>query len=209
MLLLIIDSYVVNTTRKTLSSKHPLWYFCRIFVVNRPFSLLSNSILSFFGGLERFYKVVLFDLVQQKRYTSSKYLVVVTQVCPSFLPDLIDMTPSTIAPWDTQMPGSITCQHTFATSFHLSDDDTAADDVDDDDDATVITTNSKVPYEITEYNIKLLMTNEVDISVPALQQATMAVSGLCYPSSERTLTVCIMDLYHWYGSMKMFCQQVH
>jgi hypothetical protein len=47
---------------------------------------------------------------------------------------------------------------------------------DDDDDATVITTNStKVPYKITEYDIRLLMKNEKDISDPALQQATMPV----------------------------------
>jgi hypothetical protein len=120
--------------------------------------------------------VVLFNLVQQKRYTSSKILVVVTQaVHPSVLPALINMTPTrTTAPSDTQMPGSVT-QPIFSTSFHLPDDDAAADD---DDDATVITTNSKVPSELTgEYNIKLLMTNkQQDISDPALQQqATMVV----------------------------------
>jgi hypothetical protein len=63
------------------------------------------------------------------------------------------------------MPGSAT-QHTFVTLFHLPDAAAAADD---DDDATVITTSSKVHYKITEYNIKLLMTNEKDISNPALQ----------------------------------------
>jgi hypothetical protein len=118
--------------------------------------------------------------------------VVVTQVRPSpFLPDLINMTSSTIALCDTQMPGSVT-QHTFATSFpHLSDDDTAVDGVDDDTDDTVITTNSKVPYEITEYNIKLLMMNEKDISNPALQQATMAV--LHEISQQFGSDVCIPD----------------
>jgi hypothetical protein len=69
------------------------------------------------GGLEGLYKAVLFDLVQQKRYTSSKNLVVVsTQVCPSFLPDLINMIPSTIAPCHTQMLGSVT-KHAYFWNF--------------------------------------------------------------------------------------------
>jgi hypothetical protein len=70
------------------------------------------------------YKVVLFDLVQQKSYTSSKILLVVTQVCPFFfLPDFINMTPTkTTAPSDTQMPGSDS-QQTPPTIFNPNDDD--------------------------------------------------------------------------------------
>jgi hypothetical protein len=69
------------------------------------------------------YKVILFDLVQQKRYTSSMILVVVTQVCPSFLPDLIKTTPTTIAPSNTQMPGGSDTQQIPPTTFNPTDND--------------------------------------------------------------------------------------
>jgi hypothetical protein len=140
-------------------------------VVHRLFSVLLNSILSFFGGLERLYKVVLFDLVQQKRYTTSKILVVVTKVRPSFLPDLINMTPTTIAPSDTQMPGSVT-QPTPPTTFNPTGDDTppssvpTGDDIADEDDVSTVvrTGDDQAPLEQIEYNIKLLMTNKQDNS---------------------------------------------
>jgi hypothetical protein len=127
------------------------------------------------------YKVVLFDLVQQKRYTSSKILVVVTQVRPSFLPDLINMTPTTMAPSDTQMPGSDT-QQIPPTFFNPTDDDAppssgpTGDDVAEEYDvSTVVPTNEPEPLDVIKYNIKLLMTNKQDNSDSELQQSTMTV----------------------------------
>jgi hypothetical protein len=137
--------------------------------------LLSNSILSFFGGLERLYKVVLFDFVQQKRYTSiSMILVVVTQVHPSFLPDLITMSPTTIAPIDTQMPGS-EAQQIPLTIFNPTDDDAPSSSVptgdkvaDDDDVSTIVpTSHEPAPLDMMKYNIELLMTYKQDNSDPA------------------------------------------
>jgi hypothetical protein len=116
--------------------------------------------------LERLYKVVLFDLVQQKRCTSSKILVVLTQVRPSFLPDLINMTPTTIRRSDTQMPGS-DAQQIPPTIFNPTDkdDDNAppssgptGDDVAEEDDvSTVVPTNEPETLDMIEYNIKLLI----------------------------------------------------
>jgi hypothetical protein len=104
------------------------------------------------------YKVVLFDLVQQKRYTSSKILVVVTQGRPSFLSDLINMTPTTIAPSDTQMPGSDAQQIPPTISIPTDDDDDDApssgptgDDVAEEDDvSTVVPTNEPEPLDVIE-----------------------------------------------------------
>jgi hypothetical protein len=104
----------------------------------------------------------LFDLVQQERYTSSKILVVVTQVRPSFLPDLINMTPTTIAPSDTQMPGSGSdAQQIPPTIFNPMDDDAppssvpTGDDVTEEDDvSTVVPTNEPEPLDVIEYNNK-------------------------------------------------------
>jgi hypothetical protein len=146
------------------------------------------------------YKVVLFDLVQQKRYTSSKILVVVTQVRPSFLPDLINMTPTTIAPSDTQMPGSDS-QQIPPTIFNPTDDDDddappssgpTGDDVTEEDDvSTVVPTNEPEPLDVIKYNIKLLMTNKQDNSDSELQQATMTVFHRI--SEDFGSDVCILD----------------
>jgi hypothetical protein len=125
--------------------------------------------------------VDLFDLIQQKRYTSRKILLVVTQVHPSFLPELINMTPTTIAPSDTQMPGS-EAQQIPPTIFNPTDVDAPPSSVptgdnaaDNDDVSTIVPTNKSAPLDMIEYNIKLLMTNKQDISDPVLQQATMTV----------------------------------
>jgi hypothetical protein len=48
--------------------------------------------------------------------------VVVTEVHPSFLPDMINMTPTTITPSNTQMPGS-EAQQIPPTTFNPTDDD--------------------------------------------------------------------------------------
>jgi hypothetical protein len=133
------------------------------------------------------YKVLLFDLVQQKRYTSSKSLVVVTQVRPlPFLPDLINMIPTSIAPSDTQMPDS-DAQQTPPTIFNQMDDDAPPSSVptgdnaaDDDGVSTVVPTNEPEPIDMIEYNIKLLMMNKQDISDSTLQQATMTVLHQIY-----------------------------
>lgn len=73
------------------------------------------------------YKVDLFDFIHQKRYYSSKILVVVTQVRPSVLSPLINMTSTSPPPTldDTQMSGS---------NF-----DPPTTDQDDDDDTTIPT----------------------------------------------------------------------
>jgi hypothetical protein len=101
--------------------------------------------------------------------------VFVTQVRPSLLPDLINMTPKTIAPSETQMSGSVT-QPTSPTTSNPTDDDASPSSVptgdnfgDKDDVSTVVPTgNEQAPLD--KYNIKLLM-----ISDSALQQATMTV----------------------------------
>jgi hypothetical protein len=121
------------------------------------------------------YKVVLFDFVQQKRYISSKMQVVVTQVCPSFLPELINMIPTTIAPRDTQMGGS-EAQQIPPTIFSPMDDGappssvpTIGNAADNDDVSTVVpSTYEPASLDKIEYNIKLLMTNKQDSSDPTL-----------------------------------------
>jgi hypothetical protein len=72
--------------------------------------------------------------------------LVVTQVRPSFLPDLINMTPTTIAPSNTQMHGSVT-QPTPPTTSNPTDYDTppssvpTSDEVADEDDVSTIVPN--------------------------------------------------------------------
>jgi hypothetical protein len=123
--------------------------------------------------------------------------VVVTQVGPSFLPDLINMTPTTIAPSDTQMPGS-EAQQIPPTIFNPTDDDgppsrvpTGDDVAEEDDVSTVVPTNEPEPLDVIEYNIKLLMKNKQDNSDSELQQATMAV--LHQISEDSGSDNCILD----------------
>jgi hypothetical protein len=86
------------------------------------------------------------------------------------------MTPTTIAPSVTQMPGS-DAQQIPPTMFNPMDVDAPPSSVptgDDvapykDDASTVVPTNEPEPLDVIEYNIKLLMMNKQDISDSALQ----------------------------------------
>jgi hypothetical protein len=97
------------------------------------------------------------------------------------------MTPTTIAPSDTQMPGS-DAQHIPPTIFNPTDDDILPSSVPTDDDvaeeddvSTIVPTNEPKPLDAIEYNIKLLMTNKQDNSDSELQQARMTVIGRLHP----------------------------
>jgi hypothetical protein len=124
-------------------------------------------------------KVVWFDLVQQKRYTSSKILVVVTQVCPSFLPDLINMRCLALTLNKSLQLFSIQRMMMMMMMMMLLQVDlyrpTGDDITEEDDVSTVVPTNEPKPLDVIEYNIKLLMTNKQDNSDSELQQATMTV----------------------------------
>jgi hypothetical protein len=123
-----------------------------------------------------------------------------SQIFPSILPELINMTHTTSAPSHTQMPGSIT-QHPHSNSFDLPGgvanlpldpvDGGFCDTNGDDDDPSVLTPNSKVNLPWMEYNIKLLMTNKQGNSDLDLQYATMDV--LHYISYAFGSDVCILD----------------
>jgi hypothetical protein len=61
---------ILPSLKSTVHNNHHLpigrYNICVRHSIFPPFFVLLNSILSFFGGLERLYKVVLFVLVQQK-----------------------------------------------------------------------------------------------------------------------------------------------
>jgi hypothetical protein len=102
------------------------------------------------------------------------------------------MTPTTIAPSDTQMPGS-DAQHIPPTDYDAppSSGPTGNDVAEEDDVSTVVPTNEPEPLDVIKYNIKLLMTNKQDNSDSELQQDTMTV--LHQISEDFGSDVCILD----------------